>query len=160
MMSSFSRRVALAAGFALALAGAPVVQGAVSGPLTVADAWTRPAAAGQTGAGYLSITNRGRAADRLIAATSPAAAAVSIHESRMVGSVATMRALNGAAIPGKATVAFRPGGLHLMLEGLRRPLKAGERVAVTLVFVRAGRRLVAFQVRDGPPAPAMPGMKM
>ena len=160
MMSSFPRRAALAAGLAVALAGAPWVQAAVSGPLTVAGAWTRPAAVGQTGAGYLSITNRGRAADRLIAASSAAATRVSIHESRMVGSVMTMRALDGVAVAGGATVAFRPGGLHLMLEGLRRPLKVGERVAVTLIFARAGRRAAVFSVRNGPPAPAMPGMKM
>lgn len=160
MMSSFPCGVALAAGFALAVAGAPWVQAAVSGPLTVADAWTRAAGARQNGAGYLSITNRGRIADRLIAASSAAATHVSIHESRMVGSVATMRAVGAVAIPGGATVAFRPGGLHLMLEGLKRPLKVGERVTVILIFARAGRRAAVFSVRDGQPAPAMPGMKM
>ena len=158
MMSSF--HAALAAGLAVALAGAPLVQAAVARSLTVADAWTRPAGAGRNGAGYLSITNKGRGADRLIAAASAAAARVSIHESRMVGSVMTMRALDAVAIPAGATALFRPGGLHLMLEGLKRPLKAGERVTVTLIFARAGRRAAVFSVRDGPPTPAMPGMKM
>ena len=47
-----------------------------------------------------------------------------------------------------------------MLEGLKRPLKVGERVTVILIFARAGRRAAVFSVRDGQPAPAMPGMKM
>jgi len=159
-IQSFTRRATLAATLAIALAGAPRVQAAAASLLTVASAWTRPAAAGQTGAGYLSITNRGRTADRLIAASSAAAARVSLHESAMVGSVATMRPVDAVTIPVGATVAFRPGGLHLMLEGLKRPLKVGGRVAVTLVFAKAGRRVAVFSVRDGPPAPAMPGMKM
>lgn len=150
----------MAAGLALALAGAPKIQAASGGTLKIADAWARPVAAGQMGAGYLSIANRGRTADKLIAAFSPAAAAVSIHESRMAGSVSIMRAVGAVAIPAGAAIAFRPGGLHLMLEGVKRPLKAGERVSITLIFARAGRRAVAFQVRDGPPAPAMAGMKM
>ena len=157
--TSIPRRIALAAAAALAFALTPLAQ-AAAGSLIVADAWTRPAAAGQTGAGYLSITNRGLAADRLIAASTPAAATVSIHESAMLGSVATMRAVGAVTIAGGGTVLFKPGGLHLMLEGLKRPLKTGDRVAVTLVFAKAGRRSAVFAVRDGPPAPAMPGMKM
>jgi periplasmic copper chaperone A len=152
------RRAALAAGVALALAGA--AGAGAAGPLTFAGAWTRPAAAGQTGAGYLSIANNGRTSDRLIAASSPAAAKVSIHQSLMVGSLATMRTLPSLAIPAGGAAVFRPGGLHLMLEGLKRPLKAGQRLAVTLVFARAGRRAVTLQVRDGPPGRPMAGMKM
>ena len=153
-----SRRAAVAAGFALAIAGAPWAEAA--GPLIVTDAWTRSTPAGQTGAGYLVITNRGRTADRLIAASSLAAAHVSIHESRLADSVATMRTLEAVSIPAGGAVAFRPGGLHLMLEGLKRPLKAGGRVAVTLVFARAGPMEAGFQVRGGPPGSPMPGMKM
>ncbi len=160
MVMRITRHAALSVGFALALAGAPLARAASVGPLTIAEAWTRPAAAGQTGAGYLSITNSGRTADRLIAAASPAAARVSIHESTMVGSVATMRAVGAVTIAAGSTALFRPGGLHLMLEGLKRPLKVGGRVAVTLIFAKAGRKAATFSVRDGPPAPAMPGMRM
>jgi copper(I)-binding protein len=150
------RRALLAATFAVVATGA---SGALS-PLVVRDAWTRPAAAGMNGAGYLVIANKGSLPDRLISAASAAAARVSIHESRMMGSVMTMRTLDGVAIPGGGSVTFKPGGLHLMLEGLKAPLKAGDRVAVTLVFARAGRTAATFTVANGPPGPAMAGMKM
>ncbi len=154
-MQGIHRRAALAAALAVAATGAA----GGDSPVTIRDAWTRPAAAGGNGVGYLTIVNGGHAADRLIGAASPAAARVSIHESRMVGSVMTMRALAAVAIPPGASVAFRSGGLHLMLEGLKAPLKAGDSVAVTLVFARAGRRTAKLVVANGPPG-AMAGMKM
>jgi periplasmic copper chaperone A len=156
-ISSIHHRAALAMAFAAVLT-APVA--AAPGSLTIRNAWTRPAAAGVNGAGYFTVVNTGQTADRLVAALSPAAARVSIHESRLVGSVMTMRTLDGVAIPARASVVFKPGGLHLMLEGLEAPLKAGDRVSVTLVFARAGRTAATFTVANGPPGPAMAGMKM
>jgi copper(I)-binding protein len=154
----FHRRAVLGAGFAVVASGPA---GAASGGhLTIRGAWTRPAAAGVNGAGYLTIVNSGPTADRLISASSAAAARVSIHESRMVGAVMTMRTLDGVAVPAAASVTFKPGGLHLMLEGLKAPLKEGDRVAVTLVFARAGRMAARLVVADGPPDSAMAGMKM
>jgi len=152
------RRAVLGAGLAV-VAGGPA-GAASSGHLTIRGAWTRPAAAGLNGAGYLTIVNSGHAADKLLSASSPAAARVSIHESRMVGAVMTMRRLDGVAIPAGASVTFKPGGLHLMLEGLKAPLKEGDRVAVTLVFARAGRMAATLVVAGGPPEAAMAGMKM
>ena len=111
-------------------------------------------------AGYGSITNRGPRADRLIGAASAAASKVSIHESRSAGGVMSMRTLSDLAIPAGATVTFAPGGLHLMLEGLKRPLNPGARVAITLTFAKAGVVRSELVVRSGDPAPAMPGMRM
>jgi hypothetical protein len=154
----FHRRAVLGGGLAVVASGPA---GAASGGhLTIRGAWTRPAAAGVNGAGYLTIVNSGHAADRVIGAASPAAARVSIHESRVVGSVVTMRTVAAVAIPAGTSVAFRPGGLHLMLEGLKAPLKTGDSVAVTLVFAGAGRRAARLVVANGPPAGAMAGMKM
>ncbi|MEO8927670.1 MAG: copper chaperone PCu(A)C [Caulobacteraceae bacterium] len=159
LIAVLSRRAMLAASLAVVLACATEVQAATNS-LVIAGAWTRPAAVGVNGAGYLSITNKGRTAERLTGASSAAAARVSIHESRMVGQVMTMRALGEVAIPPGATVTFKPGGRHLMLEALKAPLKAGDQIALTLVFATAGRRSVLLAVRDGPPAPAMADMKM
>lgn len=127
--------------------------------ITVQGAWTRPAAAGMNAAGYGAIVNRGPRADRLIGATSPAASKVSIHESRAAGGVMSMRTLSDLAIPAGATVTFAPGGLHLMLEGLKRPLNPGARVAITLTFIKAGVVRSELVVRNGDPAPPMPGMR-
>ncbi|MGI9168965.1 MAG: copper chaperone PCu(A)C, partial [Caulobacteraceae bacterium] len=121
---------------------------------------TRLVAPGATLSRRCVITNTSPTADRLVVASSAASGRVSIHESRLVGQVMTMRALDAVAIPAGAAVAFKPGGLHLMLEGLKAPLKAGGRIAVTLIFAKAGCRPVTMSVRDGPPAPAMAGMKM
>jgi copper(I)-binding protein len=134
--------------------------GAAPAPLAVSGGWTRPALPGMTAAGYLVIVNRGPRPDRLVAASSPVAARVSLHESRLVGSVMTMRPVASLTIPPGGSVALTPGGLHLMLEGLRRPLRAGERVPLSLQFAGAGQARASLAVGAGPPAPPMPGMKM
>ena len=91
------------------------------------------------GGGYLTVTNKGTTEDRLISVKSPAAGAVQVHEMKMEGNIMRMREVEGGlAIPPGATVALAPGGLHLMMMGLREPLKQGERVPVTLVFEKAG----------------------
>jgi hypothetical protein len=110
------------------------------------------------GAGYLTIVNHGRLADRLIGAASPVASKVSIHQSRQVGAVMTMRALAFLDVGAGARVTLAPGGFHLMLEGLKRPLRVGQTAPVTLVFARSGLVRASLVVRGAPPA--MPGMAM
>lgn len=91
------------------------------------------------GGGYLTITNNGDSDDRLIAASSPAAAEVQLHEMKMEGDVMKMTELeDGIAVPAGATVTLKPGGLHLMMMGLQSQLVEGESVKVTLTFERAG----------------------
>lgn len=144
------RPLALAALCLATAAAAP------ASPIVVSGGWTRPTAAGLNGAGYFTVVNRGPRPDRLTGASSPVATAVSIHRSQQVGSVMTMRALPFLDVGGGAKVTFAPGGLHLMLEGLRRPLRTGESVPMSLSFARAGHVRAILQVRPG--ATAMPGM--
>jgi hypothetical protein len=142
----------------MACATAPGVVAAHSTPIAVIGAWTRPVPAGMNGAGYLTIVNRGRIADRLIGASSPAAVKVSIHQSRQVGGVMTMRAIPFLDVGAGGRVSLAPGGLHLMLEGLRRPLRVGQSLPVSLIFAVAGQVRANLIVREA--APAMPGMAM
>ncbi len=144
----------------LALLAAPM--GALAQPpaIAVTGAWTRPAAAGLNAAGYLTIANKGAQADRLLGAASPVAATVTLHESRSVGGMMTMRPVAALAIPPGGSVALAPGRYHLMLEGLKRPLVSGQRAPLTLTFAHAGPVKIELEVRDGPPAPPMAGMKM
>ena len=110
------------------------------GTLEIGHPWARatPPTA-PAGGGYLTVTNKGTTEDRLISVKSPAAGAVQVHEMKMEGNVMRMREVEGGlAIPPGATVALAPGGLHLMMMGLKEPLKQGERVPVTLVFEKAG----------------------
>lgn len=89
--------------------------------------------------GFLTVTNTGRADDRLVSATSPAAQRVEIHEMSMQGDVMQMRPLpQGIPVPAGKSVDLRPGGLHLMLMGLTAPLRQGDSVPLTLTFEKAG----------------------
>lgn len=91
------------------------------------------------GGGFLTIENEGPEADRLISASSPAAATVQVHEMAMDGEVMKMRPLaDGLALPPGETVVLSPGGLHLMFMGLKQAFVEGETVPVTLVFEKAG----------------------
>jgi periplasmic copper chaperone A len=126
---------------------AATAQEARAGDLAVQQPWTRAAGQGATGAGFLSISNRGAAADRLLSATTPAARAVELHTMLRDGDVMRMRAVEAVEIPPGQTVALRPGGLHMMLVGLSRPLREGETVPVTLRFERAGEVRVDLAVQ-------------
>jgi len=109
------------------------------GRLTVSHAWSRPTPpAAAVAAVYFSITNSGATADALVAVSTPIAAKVELHESRNVQGVIEMRELPSVPCPAGATVNSEPGGLHVMLVGLNRPLMAGTTFPVTLRFRDAG----------------------
>ena len=101
--------------------------------------WTRATAPGaQVGAGYMTIRNAG-AADRLIGASSPAAAKVELHTHVNDNGVMKMREVPGGyEIPAKGSFELKPGGAHLMFMNLKAPLKEGDKVPVTLKFEKAG----------------------
>lgn len=98
--------------------------------------------------GFLAIENTGAEADRLVSATSPAAAEVQIHEMAMEGEVMKMRQLpDGLEVPAGQTVELAPGGFHLMFMGLKQAFVEGETVPVTLVFEKAGTVDVELSVQ-------------
>ena len=111
------------------------------GALEISAPWARatPPSA-PAGGGFLKITNTGSTSDRLVAASSPAAELVQVHEMKMDGNVMRMREVEkGLEIPAGGSVTLAPGGLHLMMMGLKGPLKQGATVLVTLVFEKAGK---------------------
>lgn len=110
------------------------------GTLVISHPWARATApAAPAGGGFLSITNTGATADRLVSARSAAANMVQIHEMKMDGGVMRMREVDhGLEIPAGATVTLAPGGFHLMMMGLKEPLKEHTMVPVTLTFEKAG----------------------
>jgi len=130
------------------------------GDLTIGHPWSRPAAAGMNGAGYLTITNAGAKPDVLLKVETSAAEKVEIHQGSMANGVMSMKALpNGMPVPAGGTATFAPGGNHLMIVRLKQAQKVGDKVPATLVFQRAGRVDVEFAVQATPPAP-MPDMHM
>jgi len=120
-----------------ALAQPPSVQ--------IADARARATAPGQiVGAAYATLTSP--AADRLVGAETPVAARAEVHTMTMDGAVMRMRPVDSVPLPAGQAVALAPGGLHIMLTGLKAPLKAGQDFPLTLRFEHAPPLTVAVHV--------------
>ena len=118
------------------------------GSIEIVQPWSRatPSTAPSAG-GFLTLTNKGDAPDRLIAIETPAAKQAEIHEMKMDGAVMRMRELeNGVVLPPGQTVELKPGGYHIMFIGLKAPFVKDQKVSATLVFEKAGRIDVEFQV--------------
>ncbi|HVF83970.1 MAG TPA: copper chaperone PCu(A)C [Sphingomicrobium sp.] len=108
-------------------------------PTLHVQGWARATIAGQNGsAAYLTIHNAGPGADRLLAVTTPTAASATLHNSTSVGGVMRMRGAGPQAIAHGQLLRMRSGGLHVMLNGVKAPLRAGARLPLTLRFERAG----------------------
>ena len=97
---------------------------------------------------FLTVENRGTTPDRLIAASSPVAGIVEVHEMAMDGGVMKMRAIPGIDIKAGSKVDLKPGGYHIMLMELKQPLKNGDRFPLTLTFEKAGKIEVSVWVED------------
>ena len=142
--------LALAALFASSARAHDYAQGAIR----IEHPYARATAGGQrTGGAYLALVNGGAAGDRLVAASTEVAAATELHEMRMEGDVMRMRQLDAIELPAASRVELAPGRLHLMLVGLKSPLKAGDRFPMTLRFEKAGELTVQVHV-EAPAAAA------
>jgi copper(I)-binding protein len=111
------------------------------------DAWARATPPGiAVGAAYLTITG-GSADDTLIGARLDGVGRIEFHQTVTADGVARMRPATKLAVPARERVAFAPGGRHLMLIDLARPLAAGEKRTLVLVLERAGEISVELDVR-------------
>lgn len=108
---------------------------AAKAPALHVNGWARAGVG--TAAAYVTIHNGG-SADRLLGASSAAAASVAIHDSRNVDGVMRMRGAGALPLRVGATLAMKPGGLHIMLMGLKAPLRPGTTLPLTLRFEKAG----------------------
>ena len=120
------------AGFA-GLVIAICISGWAHAQITVAEPWIRATVPGQTvAAGYLKITSARPSS--LVDVSTPLTARAEIHEMSMEAGVMRMRAVARIDLPAGKTVELAPGGYHLMLMNLDRPLREGDTVPITLVF--------------------------
>lgn len=103
-----------------------------------------------TGAGYIKeLSNKGTTDDRLVGASSAAAERVEMHSMSMDGDVMRMRQIVAIVIPAGGHVDMAPGnGYHLMLVGIRQPLKVGDKVPLKLTFEKAGTVDVELLVQE------------
>jgi periplasmic copper chaperone A len=119
--------------------------------IQVAGAWARPTPpTAQVGAVYFSISNHSPKADQLLSVNSPVALSVEIHETQMVNGVMQMRPVTLVVCPPGATVKVEPGGLHVMLLGLKQPLIEGTKMPLTLRFREAGLLTIQVPIQNGP----------
>ena len=106
--------------------------GAAHAQVTVGDPWVRATVAQQKATGMFAQVTSAQGG-KLVAASSPVAAVVEIHEMAMENNVMKMRAVPGLELPAGKAVDLKPGGYHVMLMGLKQQVKEGEVVPVTLV---------------------------
>jgi copper(I)-binding protein len=116
----------------------------------VSEAWARPAPQGANGAVYFVIENNSSQADSLVGVSGDIAEAVEMHESSMNGEVMEMHQLQVVPLDAGAQVVFQPGGLHVMLIGLRQELQAGDEFEITLAFQESEGITLRVPVRDSP----------
>lgn len=115
-----------------ALVAAAGIAGAAHAQVEVKGAWVRGMVETQTTTGaFMSLTSKAPA--RLVAAQSPVARMVEIHQTTMEGGVMRMRPVEAIELPAGKAVELKPGGYHVMLMQVPRALKEGETVPLTLV---------------------------
>lgn len=132
-----------------------------TGSLTISNPWARatqpnaadtePAPTGTmasdaVGAAYLTISNSAATPDTLLGTSTSIAQAAELHTITMANGVMQMRPIvGGLAVPAHGQIALAPGSTHLMLLGLRRPLRPGDTFDLTLQFAKAPA--VTFEVK-------------
>ena len=134
--------------------------------LTITDVWARPTPGGATVAAvYLTIVSP--VDDVLLSVESPVAETASVHQTgtetageendghqnhnhQANGSEMSMSETEVKLLAG-TPVKFSPGGLHIMLEGLRAPLLEGSSITLSLRFLHAGAQRESVRVATNPP---------
>jgi copper(I)-binding protein len=118
-----------------------------AGSLVIETPWTRATPGGaKVAGGFLKITNKGSAPDRLIGGTLPIAADVEVHDMTMTDGIMKMRRLESLEIRPGQTIELKPGSYHVMFMGLKEGLKAGGTITGTLVFEKAGTANVEYKI--------------
>lgn len=113
----------------------------------LSGAWARPTIGQAPAAVYVTIDNQGEGSDRLTGVSTDHAAMAMIHQTEIYNGVAEMRMAGEINVPAHERIEMQPGGTHIMLEGLRAPLKAGDEFDLVLRFRESGAKTVKVTVR-------------
>ena len=138
--------VVMLAALALAACGG---SGGTAGGITVSDAWARPSPMMErAGAAYMVLQNNGATEDKLLSVESDVAKTIELHETKEMNGMMQMSPVPNIPVPANGKTELKPGGLHVMLIGLTRELKAGDKVQLTLNFEKAGKVPVTAEVKE------------
>lgn len=128
-----------------------VARPAQAGELTVTGAWARTTAPGAVmGAIYLTIDNGSTKSDRLLKLGTAVAGSAQVHRTEVLDGIVRMREVAVLHVGAGERIEFKPGGHHVMLTGLSKPLVEGQVFDLELVFELAGPRKIKVVVRTGP----------
>lgn len=147
---SHLRRLVLALVLVLSLP-APLLADPFSGAM-VGAAWAPPSLAGaQNGVAYFRLVYHSGPPERWLSASTPVAKKAELHRHDMKDGVVSMGPVGPLALQPGDTIMLSPGGLHLMLLGLKQPLKTGDRFPVTLTFDHQAPLTVEVAVQAAAP---------
>jgi periplasmic copper chaperone A len=148
------RCFAAPAAFGVALIGASAFSmGACSADITVQKAWalaTPPKAT--VGRAFMKIVNSSAEADHLVSVTAEVARSAEISGIRLLDNAPRMRQLMNLDVPAGGSVEFTPGGYHVLLRNLKKPLAPGDTFKGTLTFERTGVISVEYKVEAADPS--------
>jgi copper(I)-binding protein len=134
----------------LAIVAAMAGRAAAQAPLTVTSAWAREPVPGRpVTAAYAVVENPGGMEVQIVSASSDVAGKVELHEMVRSGDMMKMSPVKSIAVPAKGKVELKPGGLHIMLFELKKPLKDGDTIPLTLTTSTGGTVTTTAAVKKG-----------
>ncbi|AWB08345.1 hypothetical protein A6A40_25245 (plasmid) [Azospirillum humicireducens] len=153
-------RIPTLAALMMFAAGTALAHGYKAGSIEIEHPWARATApSAQNGAAYLVLNGMGKENDRLLSAATPVAEKAELHTHLMDNGIMKMRPVDAIEVTPGSPTALQPGGLHIMLLGLKQPLVKGKAFPLTLTFEKAGPVTVQVDVQGaGAAAPAHDGM--
>jgi len=117
--------------------------------VTAEDAYVRlPPPVADTAAGYVTLRNHDGKDAVLVGASSPVAEGTEVHGLSVTDGMMYMQQVMKVKVPAQGRIEFRPGGMHIMLIGLKRALAAGQDVPITLKFADGSSLAFEAEVRD------------
>jgi copper(I)-binding protein len=135
-------------GVLLTVSAGVLAAGNAADQVAVDGAYVRAVPPGQpNSAAFMTLRNAGEADHAVVAAASQAAKVVELHTHTMVNGMMQMRRIPRIDVAATSSTELRPGGLHIMLINLRRPLRVGDTVSLTLKFADGSEKQVEAPVR-------------
>ena len=132
---------------ALCAAASVYAADAKVGNLSIDDVWARSGQPGQVSAAFMEIKNKG-VADKIVSAHCDCAKATELHTMTMADGKMIMAQVPTMEVPANGELKLKPGGYHIMLIGLNRPLVSGETLPIKVKFEKAGDVTLQAKIKD------------